>query len=196
MQFKTLKGLILATSAIAAITFVTTDVNAATSASMGVSIESIDAVDVTKLNDMNFGKWLLTYSAEDIVLTLNPNTSAVTVGALTTSTAQQLAATSRSGRLTVDIPSGINNYTLDMTVAAPTDFTDTAAYEMTSISYATASESTPATVTADGTTTHPVTVLTGGTPETVFFGGVLTVDAQPTTNVLDSGSTFTVNFAY
>lgn len=195
MQFKSLKGLILATSAIAAVTFTATDVRAATSASMGVSVESIDAVDVTKLNDMNFGKWLLNYSAESIVLTLNPLTNAVSVNSLTTSSAQQLASTSRGGRLAVDIPAGINNYTLDMTVAAPSAFTDTAAYTLTSISYATATEAV-ATVTADGVATHPVTVLTGGTPETVYFGGVLTVGAQPTTNVLDNGASFTVNFAY
>ena len=194
MQFKSLTGLIRATSAIAAVTFATTDVKAATSANMGAAITSVTAATVNKVSDIDFGKWLLNYNAQDIVLTLDPRDNKVTVGALTTSTAQQLNNSSSAGRLTVNLPAGLNNYVMGMTVTAPTAFTD-AAYTLTSLSYVTAVESTPTPITADGTQRHNVTVRTGNTPEMVYFGGVLTVSATPATGQ-DTGSTFTVDFAY
>lgn len=197
MQFKHLKGLVLATSAIVGLSFAATSADAANPETMGVSVESIDAIQVAKLNDMNFGKWLLDHDgSENIVIVLNPNDNTATVTpALTTSSAQQIAGTSRSGRLAVTIPAGINNYTLGMIVDNPVAFTD-AGYALTTVTYTTATEIAPTTIATDGSQNRPVTVVTGGTAEVVYFGGTLTISAQPTTNVLDNAASFDVTFNY
>jgi hypothetical protein len=198
MQFKHVKGLVLATSAIVGLSFAATSANAADSATMGVSVEAIDAVDVEKLNDMNFGKWLIDHDGtEDIVIVLDPTDNSATVTpALTTSAAQQIAGTSRSGRLEVTIPAGINNYELTMTVDNPTAFTDASAYALTAVSYATASDTMEADVDTTGATDYPVTVVTGGTPEVVYFGGELTISDNPAATGVDDTAGFDVTFAY
>lgn len=198
MQFKHLKGLVLATSAIVGLSFAATSADAANPETMGVSVESIDAITVDKLNDMNFGKWLLDHDGvENIVIVLDPNDNTATVTpALTTSAAQQIAGTSRSGRLAVTIPAGINNYELGMIVDNPVAFTDAAAYTLTEVTYTTATETTPTPIATDGSQNLPVTVVTGGTAEVVYFGGELTIIAQPATNVLDNAASFDVTFNY
>jgi hypothetical protein len=195
MQFKQLRAAALATTAVMGLALIPSSTQAANNAAMTASIEAVDAVSVTNLNNMNFGKWLLNYDTNDIVLTMDPLTSVVTPTTTAPSTAAQLSGTSRSGRMAVELPSGIEQYVLDMTVSTITDFADTA-YTLTSLSYATATEAV-ATITADGTTTHPVTVIHGGatSDEVVYFGGVITVSGAVTPGV-DNDATFTATFNY
>lgn len=197
MQFNKLKALILATSAVAGLAFLAPSVQAASTATMNVTVDSIDAVAVTKLNDMNFGRWLLTHDGAggDIVITLDPEDNSATAVTGGTSTAQQIAGTSRSGRLQVVIPAGINNYDLDMIVAvAPTAFTDAAAFSIDNLTYATASQTGSNAITINSPET--VTVITGGlVGEVVSFGADLTVAAQPVANGIDTAS-FDVEFTY
>lgn len=199
MQFKQFRAVALATTAVMGIALLPTNTQAANPETMNASIEAIAAITVAKLNDMNFGKWLLNHeNAEDMVLTLDPLDNSVEVNggvALVDSTAQQLASTSRGGRLAVTIPAGINNYSLHMSVDNVVQYTDTE-YEITAVTYATATEAVTPIPLLDGTGDYPVTVLTGGTAEVVYFGGDLTVTADPTDTTTPQSASFDVLFAY
>ncbi len=194
MQFKPLKGLLLATAAVAGLSFMATSADAANNATMNSVIEAVPALNVVKTGNMDFGRWLLSYDTNNIVLVMD-TAGNVTPTTTAPSTVLELDTTaSRAGTLDVSLPAGINAYELDMTVAAITDYAD-AAYTLSAITYGTATEGADQAVTADGTTVHPVTVVTGGVPEVVSFGGTITVSAAVTPGI-DSDASFVVTFAY
>lgn len=194
MQFKSLKGLMLAASAIAGLTSVATNSQAADNATMNTVIEAVPALNVVKTSNLDFGRWLLSHDTNDIVLVMD-TTGNVTPSTTAPSTVLELDTNaSAAGRIDVNLPAGLNNYLLDMTVSTITDFAD-AAYTLSAITYGTATEGANQAVTADGLAVHPVTVVTGGIPEVVTFGATITVSATPTPGI-DSDGSFTVTFAY
>lgn len=199
MQFKSLKGLLLATSAIAGLTFAASSADAADNASVSVSIQQIAAVEAVNLTNMQFGRWILNHDGAggDIALVMD-TTGDIAPTAGGTSTAVEIDPTSGSsaGRIGVLLPSGIDNYELSMTVAdfSATNFTDTN-YVLSALTYGTVTEGANQAVTADGTTVHPVTVVTGGVQEVVNFGATITVSGTPTAGVANDAS-FTATFAY
>lgn len=192
MQFKSLKAVALATTAVMALSFPINS-QAADNATMNAVIEAMPALDVIKVRNMDFGRWILTYSAGfDLVLDTAGN---VTTTAVAPDVAIEIDTNaSTAGRLDVTLPVGLNAYILDMTVAAPTDFAD-AAYTLSTPTYGTVTQGQDQAITADGTTTHPVTVVTGGVPEVVTFGATITVSATPTPGI-DSDGSITATFAY
>lgn len=193
MKLNYLKGLVLATTALVGVSIATSSVKAADNVAVGVGVDSIVALEVAKLNDMTFGKWLFDVEVgSSSTLVLNPTTNAVVSAPGGASTFSQIANTSRSGRVSVDIPAGMNNYALKMQRGAITDFTDTG-LSLTEVTYITAIEATPA-ILVEAVDAN-VTVVSGGTPEAVSFGGTLTVTEQPADGPATPAE-FTVTFAY
>lgn len=192
MQFKSIKAIALATTAVMALSFPINS-QAADNATVNAVIEAMPALDVIKVRNMDFGRWILTYSAGfDLVLDTAGN---VTTTAVAPDVAIEIDTNaSTAGRLDVTLPVGLNAYALDMTVAAVTDFGD-AAYTLSAPTYGTVTEGQDNAITDDGTTTHPVTVVTGGVPEIVTFGATITVSATPTPGV-DSDGAVVATFAY
>ncbi|MGZ9109226.1 MAG: hypothetical protein ACXW4B_10460 [Micavibrio sp.] len=148
----------------------------------------ITTVDVS---DMGFGTWFLAYIGADS-FTLDMDTAGTVVAnGIATSFATELVPGSGFGEVTVDLPLGANNIVLQMTATAITDFADPA-LTLQSLLYETATElADQPFVPLVGT---DVTVVTGGTPESVRFGATIAVSAQPADG-LDT-ATFDVSFAF
>lgn len=153
------------------------------------------AITVAPGNDIEFGTWLLVYrNADAFSLVMAPDTGNITPtglgGGAGDSVAISLVAGTGQGNLTVDLPVGANGIAINMTRGAITDMPSTA-LTLQNITYNTTTEGNQPFLQA---TNEPVTVVTGGTPETVSFGAEIAVSAQP----LDGphSGTFTVNFAY
>lgn len=195
MQFKSLKAVALATTAVMALSFPINS-QAADNATVNAVIEAMPALNVIKVSNMDFGRWILTHDGAggDIVLLMDTAGNVTPTAGGTSAAIEIDTNASTAGRLDVLLPVGLNAYALDMTVAAIVDFAD-AAYTLSDLTYTTATQAGQNAITADGTTVHPVTVVTGGVPEIVNFGGTITVTATPTPGV-DSDGAFTATFAY
>lgn len=153
------------------------------------------AITVTPGNNIEFGTWLLIYRNGDAFELVMDTAGVVTPTNLTgvpgDSVAIQLAAGTGQGTLTVDLPVGANGVLLNMTRGAITDMPDLGLTLQTP-TYGTFTQG--ANQAFPQATNVPVTVITGGAPETVSFGATVAVTAQPA-NAAHAG-TFTVNFAY
>lgn len=193
MQFKSIKAVALATTAVMALSFPLNNSQAADNATVNAVIEAMPALDVIKVRNMDFGRWILTYDAGfDLVLDTAGNVTTTAAGDDVAIEIDTNAST--AGRLDVTLPVGLNNYELDMTVDTLTDFTD-GAYTLSAPTYGTVTEGQDQPITADGLAVHPVTVVTGGVPEIVTFGATITIESTPTPGV-DSDGALVATFAY
>lgn len=153
------------------------------------------AITVVAGNDIEFGTWLLVYrNADAFTLDMVASTGVTTPAGLgggpTNSVAIELVAGTGAGDLTVELPAGANGVVINMTRGVITDMPSTA-LTLQNITYNTVTENDAAFA---QTINHPVTVITGGVPETVSFGATVAVGGQPVDG--PHSGTFTVNFAY
>lgn len=192
MNFTTLRNGTAVAVAILGISGFMGQAQAQTVITTNLTVDS--AITVTPGNNIEFGTWLLVYrNADPFELTMDttgtitPNNIAVGPG---NSVAVQLAAGTGQGTLTVDLPTGANGVTVNMTRGVITDM-PSIGLTLQNITYATFTQAESAFLQA---TNEPVTVVTGGVPETVSFGAEVAVTAQPADG--PHSGTFTVNFAY
>jgi hypothetical protein len=192
MKLTSFKTLALATAAVAVVAFLPQNASATP---VQATIATNSAITVADGVDINFGTWLIIVrSAETPTITLD-NAGAIVTGGITNSTLQNLTpGTGVAGTVTVDLPAGTANTVLQMSRTAPVAFTDTG-LSISAVTYTTATETgnnaflvTPA--------TEPVTVVAGGTPETVTFGATITATATPLDANSPHVSSFDVSFAY
>ena len=159
------------------------------------TIETDSGITAAVVDSIDFGSYLIgvdALSGDQVTITID------TLGALTsnaTGTAQVIdltgTATGTPGQATVDLPSGADGIELQMTRDVITQFVDTN-ITLDDITYRTATEAEDPVLEA---TPVIVTVVAGGTPEPVFFGGTITADATPADNAAHT-ATFNVNFGY
>ena len=155
-----------------------------------VDLITQSAITTTNASNMDFGEWFLIYGGAGTgVLTLTDDGS-VSATATTTppgSTFTNLTPSASEGVATVQIPAAA---VMTMTRNSTTDFVD-AGLSLTAVSYRTATEN--GNINTD-TATAPVTIVAGGIPETVTFGGDISITATPgdATHV----ATFDVTFSY
>lgn len=192
MNLNTLKRT-AATAAIIASTILMPVAGQAANPTVSTSITTASGITVADGVDTAFGSWLvIVRNGESITLTMD-ELGAIVAGGATQSTVINLTpGTGVAGTVTVDVPAGANNVVLQMSRTAATAF-GTAGLAFTSVAYSTAAEgnlnafaATPATV--------PVTVVAGGTPQTVTFSPVLTFTASVAPGTYTSS--FDVSFAY
>lgn len=158
---------------------------------IATTMTTSSAITATKVADIVFGTWLvIVRSTDSPVITMN-NAGTVAKTGITTSTVQNISNTAAAGSLTVNLPSGSTNTLLQMSRTAPTAFASPS-MTVSSVSYSTLTQgnnnnfTTPAAV--------PVTVVTGGTAETVTLASAITFTATPTDGSYTSS--FDVSFAY
>jgi len=192
MKRTNLKMLALATAAVAGLALLPQGAQAQTPVQTSIATNS--AITVVDGDDIDFGTWLIIVrSGETPTLTID-STATVTVAGDTTSTVQDLGVgTQQAGTLTVDVPAGSNNVVLQMERTAATAFTD-GGLTLTNAFYSTATEG--ADVAFPEATGVDVTVVAGGTPETVTFGVEITANATPDDANSPHTSSFDVTFAY
>lgn len=154
------------------------------------------AITVTPGLNIEFGTWLLVYrNADPFELTMDTagnivvNNIAAGAG---NSVAIQLTPGTGAGNLTVNLPTGANGVTLNMSRGAITNFGG-GGLTLQNITYGTTIEGANQ-VFAQSPTLEPVTVVTGGTPQTVSFGAEIAVASQPVNG--PASASFTVSFAY
>lgn len=193
MKLTTFKTLALATAAVAVVAFVPQGANAQTPVQTSIATNS--AITVVDGVDIDFGTWLIIVrGGETPTLTID-NAGAITTGGITTSTLQNLTpGTSVAGTVTVDTPTGTTNTVLQMSRTAATAFTDPG-LAITAVTYSTATEGNNQAF-AVAPATVPVTVVAGGTPETVTFGATITASVTPLDANSPHTSSFDVSFAY
>lgn len=192
MNFRTMK--MVAAFAVAFFGVAALSSNAQAQDTITANIEFDSAITTTNPTDLDFGTWLaIVRGGETVTLTMD-NTAAITPGGITTSTFQPIAGTPAAGGIDVDLPTGTANVILQMSRQAVTAFTtNSAVMSLSAVTYSAAVEGTnlafpvsPATV--------PVTVVAGGTPQHVTFGGTISLTGTPADGP-DSAS-FDVSFAY
>ena len=197
MNFKHTK--ILATVAVAAlmgVTFAPSKSNAAAvTPTVNASITTSSAITVADGADMEFGTWFILFRNADnfsLHLTTGGVLTAVGIGPApaTDSRAINILAAPAVGTVTASLPTGVSGVIINMQRTAITDFAD-AALTLSNITYMTASQAEAA---LPVTTNVPVTILTGGTPETVNFGADIDITGNPA-DLLHTAS-FDVSFSY
>lgn len=158
------------------------------------SITTSSAITATDGVDMAFGTWFLLHgpggAGDDFSLTID------TAGVITDDIVAQasvatelVAGPAAAGTVLVTVPLGADGVVLQMTRGAITDF-PSAALTMQNVTYSTASQvEAPFNLVA-----VPVTVITGGTDETVSFGADILVTATPADGL--NTASFVVSFAY
>ncbi len=192
MNLNTLKRT-AATAAIIASTILMPVAGQAANPTVTTSITTASGITVADGVDVAFGSWLvIVRNAESIVLTMDQTGAIVASGATQSTVVNLTPGTGVAGTVTVDVPVGANNAVLQMSRTAATAF-GVAGLAFTSVAYSTAVEGnmqafvvTPA--------TEPVTVVTGGTPQTVTFSPVLTFSATVPDGTYTSS--FDVSFAW
>ncbi len=197
MDFKRTK--ILATVAVAALIGIPFSISqsqaAAVNPTVSVSMTTNSAVTVADGVDMNFGTWFLVFRNADpfdLRLTTAGTVSAINLGGGTgDSQAIETLAAAQAGTVTVSLPTGINGVVVNLQRTAITPFTDPG-LTLQNITYGTTTQG--ANQALAEATNRPVTIVTGGTPETVRFGADIHVTATPA----DAAHTasFNVSFAY
>lgn len=197
MNFKRTK--ILATVAIAALMGVVSASSqshaAAVTPTVNASITTASAITVADGVDMAFGTWFILFrNADNFIIRLSSagviSTTGLALPANANSNAVNTLVAPVAGTVTASLPAGVSGVVLNMQRTVITDFTDLA-LTLNSITYSTTTE---AEAPLPATTNVPVTVVTGGTAETVSFGG----DVEVTGNPADATHTasFQVSFAY
>lgn len=164
--------------------------NANAQTTVQASITTNAAITVADGVDMDYGTWFLAVNgADDFLLTMT-TAGVVTASGNVTSTATNIVPAVGAGTVTVTTPTGTTNTVLQMTRSAIIDFPD-AGLTFQNTTYGTAAQGANQ---ALGVVAVPVTVATGGTPQTVSFGGQINVSATPAdaTHL----ASFTVSFAY
>jgi hypothetical protein len=155
------------------------------------SITTSAAITVTDGNDMAFGEWFLVVGGAGTGFSLTLATDGTFSDTATApDVATEITAGAVVGTVTVQTPTGADGIELQMTRDTITDFTD-AGLTLENITYMTATEVEAA---FDEATPVPVTVVLGGTPETVSFGADIAVSATPADGT--HAASFTVSFAY
>jgi len=148
------------------------------------------AITTTDGTDMDFGTWLIQLDGTDTPTFTMNDTGAFSVVAAGFPGSQVVNITAgvQRGTVLVQTPAPA---VLQMTRGGNVAFTD-AAMVLTSITYATATETSAA---LGATATVPVTVVGSATDETVSFGGVITVGTAQPADATHTAS-FDVTFAY
>ena len=184
MELKTLKALALTSATVFGLAMAGPAY--AQTETVTASLATSSAITTTFEEGVDFGEYFINIDGtEQPTLSMDSTTGAITVAGATNSQVIQITApTSARGEVTVSVPA--DNTTVQMTPTAVVDFTDPA-LSLTTVRYLSASESGSWANTS--TTAVPITVLTGGTPESVFFAGVITAgdgstaDLSPLDNV-------------
>jgi hypothetical protein len=195
MNFKTFKTLAIAALALAGVALMPGQANAQSNvATVTADITTDAGIDALAGVNMDFGNWLIGVHAGD-----TPQVIMTTAGVMTTAnvgTSQLIhldgTNTGTPGTVTVDLPTGADGIVLQMTRDGGTQvaFSDPNIV-LEDITYLTATEAEAA---LDDATPVPVTVVTGGTPETVSFGGTVTASDTPADTA--HTATFDVTFGY
>lgn len=169
----------------AAIVSDTADVDATITTSSGIT--AADGVD------MDFGDWLIgVNNGDQATITIDTDGDLTAVEGTTSQLIELTGATTGvAGTVTVDLPSGADGVELQMSRGTITQFTDTN-ITLDDITYSTATE---AEAPLAESTPVVVTVVTGGTPETVSFGGTITAEDASPADATHTAS-FTVTFNY
>lgn len=159
---------------------------------VNANITTSSAITTTDGVDMGFGTWFAAVvSGDAFTIGMLSSTGAVTAAGVTTSFAIELVPVDQAGTVTVEMPTGADNVLLQMTATAITDFADPG-LSLSALNYTTATEGND--VVLVPLTPVDVTAVTGGTPETVRFGGTIDVSATPA----DAAhvASFDVSFAF
>lgn len=197
MNFKRTK--VLATVAAAALiggVFAPSQSNAAAvTPTVNANITTASAITVADGVDMAFGTWFILFrNADNFIIRLSTAGVITPVGLGPTPATDSRAINTLvgpvAGTVTASLPSGVSGVVINMQRTAITDFAD-AALTLNTITYSTATE---AEAPLPATTNVPVTIVTGGTPETVNFGGDVEVTGNPAD--LTHTASFIVSFAY
>ena len=193
MNFKSLRYAAAVAAVTAGITGFAGQASAQTPVVTTLTVNS--TVTVADVADPDFGTWFLIFrNADAFELTMDTagNVTANNLaGGAGNSVALNLVAAPSEGTVTVDLPAGANGVVLNMQRDNIVDFLD-GGLTLQNITYATATEGANQVFAA--LTNEPVTVVTGGTPETVSFGGEIAVTAQPA-NAAHTAS-YNVTFAF
>jgi len=135
------------------------------------------AITTADVSDMDFGEWLIQFTAGDApVLTLTNDGSVATTQTGSVANGSQvinITATATEGVVNVQTP---GTSALTITRSASGDFAD-AGLSLTTTSYRTANDGNNS-LDAD-TDTGTVTVLAAATDEAVTFGGTVAITATP-----------------
>ena len=195
MTFKTFKTLAVASLALAGIAMMPGQANAqAETATVTASITTDAGITAAVGDTMDFGSWLLGVSAGDEAAVTMDTAGAMTVSSQTgTAQAIDLGGTNTGtpGTVTVDLPAGADGIELQMERGAITQFVDLYIV-LSDITYVTATENIESPV--DEAVPVVVTVVSGGTTETVTFGGTVTASLTPADAA--HTATFDVTFGY
>lgn len=196
MKIKSFTKLALVATTAISMGYMASAAYAAQTATVPVHITTDSSINAATVAVMDFGSWAIGVRAGATpTITMNASTGVMATAALGGSTVQKVTGTltGQRGQATVDLPDGVTNAVLQMTMTGFTDFTD-AGLSLTQVQYVTATETTPTTLPLDGLTSVPVTVRDGDTAEDVFFGGTITADAPPADAT--HNATFEITFAY
>lgn len=144
--------------------------------------------------DINLGTWFLLHRNGDN-FSINSTTAGViaalgVAGGATNSQAINIVTGTAPGTVTVSLPTGVDGVQLNMQRGVITPFAD-ANLTLQNIRYMTATEADAA---LNEAVNVPVTVVTGGTPETVNFGVDVAVSGSPAPG--PQTASFTVTFAF
>ncbi len=161
---------------------------------VGATLIVSGALSSADVSDMDFGDFFIFLAGADTATFTMQDNGALTVAVVTpgTSTVVELTAGASRGAVTVSTPTGVDGVALTMTRSNTSDFSDSN-LSLTSVEYATATQGNGNALNAD-TDSGTVTVVAGGTPEQVDFGGVITASATPA-NATHTAS-FDVTFAF
>ena len=184
---------LLAFTSVIALGFATAGDSLAQTETVNATLTTSSAITTTDTSDMDFGEWLIQFTAGDTPELTLSHSGALTVtqtGAVGNgSQVVQITAPATRGVVDVQTP-GTSSLTMTRVAASTTDFTD-AGLTLAHVAYFTASET--GSIDSD-TDTGPVTITAAATDESVNFGGVIDISATPTDGV--HTAQFDVNFAY
>ncbi len=154
-------------------------------------------------NDIDFGTWVVSVAGtETPTIRIPPVLAAAAptaaTGSITSSVLIESVASTNSGSVTVQTPTGVDNQQISI-AGTITDNFDNTDIVLSALTFVTATETVAVAVPAALDTTPEVTVLTGGTPEEVAIGGLITIgDAIPAGTAFGGNTdvVITINFAY
>jgi hypothetical protein len=159
------------------------------------NITTSSSVTVADVADLEFGTWFLVYRNADAFELTMTTTGTITANNIAAgpgnSVALSLVAGAGEGSVTVDLPAGANGVVLNMQRTAIVDFLDGTLPLQNTTSGTTTQGENQAMATAVNV---PVTVVTGGTPEEVRFGGEIAVTGQPADGA--HSASYNVSFAF